>query len=221
VLTRNTLGRERDIYRFYDSLGIPSRILPFFLISYAGQADPHGLTNDEITGALKALFAAWLSSEHATPVEPIKTYLAFAIASLTDAPRRYYDRKQDESIFIVNTDGGVWNEAEAYDPAYCYGNIFEQTFESILASPNREKAIVAAEARQEKYCADCPHFGHCDGSFVADATLLEQDGLARWGCRVRDMLDHMVDVLSRSELFDELVVSKSTRSIEPALEIAL
>lgn len=220
VLSRNTLGHERDIYRFYDALRIHSRLLPFYLISYAEQVDPHGLTNDEITGALKALFAAWLSSEHATPVQPIEDYLKFAIAILTDAPRRYYDRRQDESVFIVNTNGGIWNEGESYDPAYCYGNIFEDSFESILASPNREKAIVASEARQARYCSDCPHFGHCDGSYVADAAAFEQDALARSGCRVRGFLDHMVNVLSRSKLFDELVASKSTRSIEPSLEIA-
>ena len=221
VLSRNTLGHERDIYRFYDTLGIHSRLLPFYLISNAGQVDAHGLTNDEITEALKALFAAWLSSKRATPVQPIEDYLKFAIAILMDTPRRYYNRRQDESVFIVNTNGGIWNEGEGYDPAYCYGNVFEETFESILASPNREKAIVASEVRQAKYCGNCPHFGHCDGSYVADAAATEQEALAHSGCRVRDFLDHMVNVLSRSKLFDELVASNSTRSIEPALEIAL
>jgi uncharacterized protein len=221
VLSRNTLGRERDIYRFYDSLGIHSRVLPFYLLSHAEQAEPHGLTGDEITEALKVLFAAWLSSEHATPVQPIEEYLEFAIAILLNTPRRYYNRGQDESVFIVNTDGGIYNEAEAYDPEYCYGNIFKETFESVLASPIREMAIVASEARQTRYCNDCPHFGHCDGSYVADAAAFEQRALAETGCRIRGFLDHMVDVLSQSLLFDEIVASRAMRATEPALEIAL
>ena len=126
VLARNTLPHVDAIYRYYNSVGVEIRFLPFYMTAYEGQASQHALTFDELTRALALLADAWLTSERATPVEPISEYLDYAIAHMIDAPKRVYDRFRTERVYIVNIDGGVSGVGEAYDAADCYGNIFHQ-----------------------------------------------------------------------------------------------
>src|SRR5262245_33030891 len=52
VLARNTLPHARAIYRFFDTLGVPFRFLPFYLSASPSQIDVHALTYEEIVAAL-------------------------------------------------------------------------------------------------------------------------------------------------------------------------
>jgi uncharacterized protein len=192
VLARATLPHARDIYNFYDSLGVESRLLPYYMSTNGAQVSDHALTYDEITGALKAIFDTWMISQRATPVDPVSEYLDYAMAHLAGAPKNIYNKLTDEFVLFVNTDGGVWGLSEAYDAQYRYGNILDEEIATILASPNRARAVRQAEERMLSHCADCPYFGHCPGSFVGDATLEQQQLLAEAGCPVRNVLDHMV-----------------------------
>jgi uncharacterized protein len=220
VLGRSTLGHVRAIYHFYDRLQVPSRFLVFFVTTSDSQVDRKGLTNGEIIDALKAVFAEWLTSERATPVEPIGEYVAIAVASLLGAHSRY-DRRSDENMFLVNVDGNVWGVPEAYDPKFVYGNIFQGQLDAILASPGREKALVAADERQKTYCRRCPYFGPCSGFFVANATPDQQNALARWGCLVHEMVDHIVDTLNRSGIRDKIMHSHVDATKAPVLRVGL
>jgi uncharacterized protein len=204
VLGRSTCEQVRAIYRFYDKLEVPCRFLPFFVTESDAQVDCEAMSNREITDALKAVFAEWLISERATPVEPIGEYVSIAVASLLGA-RSHYDRRWDEDMFLVNVDGNVWGVPEAYDERFVYGNIFQDELDALLASPGREKALVAAEQRQHTYCRRCPYFGPCSGFFVATATPDQQNALARWGCLVRDMVDHIINALDHAEIRDKIV----------------
>ncbi len=82
VLAKNTLSHMKDIYRFYDSLRIEYRLLPFYRSALEEQLDQHSLSFEEIVTALKAVFDEWLMSEHATRVEPLNSYIDYAIAYL-------------------------------------------------------------------------------------------------------------------------------------------
>lgn len=179
--------------------------------------------DDEVVACLNQVFDDWLASEWATPVEPIGSYVKFAVSFLGGAAANYrYDKRNEESVFVVNLDGGVWGvgTGERYEPEYRYGNIFTDSFEHMLASPGRMNVVAAAEGRVASYCADCPYFGHCPGSFVADATAEEMAALNRSGCPERKILDHIVDTLRRSDILNELQIDAQPVDDNVALSVA-
>jgi len=221
VLARNTLPHVEAIYRYYDSLGIECRFLPFYMTAYEWQSAQHGLSFEELTAALKVLADAWLVSERATPVEPISEYVDFAIAHMTDAPRRYYDRFRTELVYIVNIDGGVWGVGEAYEPEGCYGNLFQDDLASVLSSPSRRRVTNDSAARMTKYCGACPYFGHCPGFFVANATPEQQRLLAEHGCPVREVIGHIIDRLEKANIKNALAGAASQRTSNVALQVTL
>src|SRR5262249_585152 len=92
VLTRDTRPHINHIYRFFDDLDIEHRMLPYYKSGGNGQAERHGLSFEELVGAYKDLFHEWLASERATPVEPIKDYVRFAIRCITGVDDDCYDR---------------------------------------------------------------------------------------------------------------------------------
>jgi uncharacterized protein len=221
VLARNTLPYVEAIYHYFDSLGIECRFLPFYMTAYEGQSSLHALSFEELTGALNLLADAWLTSEQATPVEPVSEFLNYAIAHMTQAPKRFYDRFQSELVYIVNVDGGVWGVGEAYDPKDCYGNLFDSSLGSVLTSPTRRRITDGATKRMEKYCKDCEYFGHCPGSFVASATIEQQRLLMQHGCPVRAVTAHLIARLENTSIKNALLTAGSQRTGNDALRVAL
>lgn len=220
VLARGTLPYLRDIYRFYDQLGIESRFLPYYMSADAAQIGGHALDHGEITAALKQLFDAWMTSEVATPVDPIGEYVDYALAHLSSGPRRVYDKAQDEFVLLVNVDGGVWGVAEAYDERYRYGNIFVHEIQEIMNSQSRQRALGDSEARMQRHCKICPYFGHCPGYFAGDATPEQQRLLAGAGCPVREVLDHVVNRLTASGVPEAVAALGRHAVANPALTVA-
>jgi uncharacterized protein len=137
------------------------------------------------------------------------------------APKSTYDRLADEFVYIVNVDGGTWGVAEAYDPAYRYGNVFEQELAAVFQSPVRQRAARESAERMQKYCADCPYFGYCPGFFVGDATPEQQRLLADFGCPVREVINHVVSRLEKTEIRDTLLAAGARKIDNPALQISL
>lgn len=208
VLGRHTLSHAADIYRFYDQLGIQSRFLPFYMSASDEQISQHALNFVQITSALKAIFNEWMASDRATPVEPIDRHIDYAVSYLTGGPKAAYDKMANEFVYIVNLDGGTWGVSEAYDPVYRYGNVFEDQFVTILASPARQRAAAEAGQRMHAYCHTCPYFGHCPGHFVGNATPQERQLLAESGCPVREVIGYIVDNLDKSDIKDSLAVRR-------------
>ena len=221
VLARNTLPHVEAIYRYFDSHGIESRFLPFYMTAFEGQSSVHGLSFEELTAAFKLLTDAWITSERATPVEPVTEFLEYAIAYISDAPKRFYDRFRTELVYIINIDGGVWGVGEAYDPKDCYGNLFESPLAAVLSSPTRRRVTAEATERMERHCSKCEYFGYCPGFFVASATSEQQRLLAEHGCPVRTALAHLVTRLENSPIKDALLVTTNRPRLNEALSVAL
>ncbi|KMO40252.1 hypothetical protein VQ02_08220 [Methylobacterium variabile] len=195
VLSRNTLAHVEDIYRYYDERQMPFRFLPFYLSANEAQPGRHAISTAELVDALKRVFRCWARSETATSVDPVAELVEYAAAHLHGLPPTRYDKRDDEYVLVVNTDGTVWGTAETYANAYCYGNIFREDAGTVLASAGRERAIAASAARMHRYCGTCPFFGACPGHYVGEATAIQQAMLAADGCPVRQVLDDVVDYL--------------------------
>jgi uncharacterized protein len=211
VLARNTLPHARRIYRFYDQLGIACRFLPFYQSASEDQLAAHAITYVELVEALKAIFDEWLRSERATPVDPVDSYMDYAVAHIIGSPPYRYDKESDELIFVVDIDGGVWGPDEIYGDQSKYGNLLDDGFDAILRSKGRRRAVERAWRRQMQHCSSCPYFGACPGHFVGDASPQQQHMLAKSGCPVRPVLDHIVGELERTEI-SERILAHSSRS---------
>src|SRR5262249_16313350 len=196
VLARNTLPHARGIYRFFDTLGIRFRLLPFYLSASPSQIDLHALTFDEIVETFKLIFDDWLLSEKATAVYPVQDQIEAAVDVMTGAERPRYDKFADEVVLLVNTDGSTHGVADAYSPEYSYGNIFHEPMDKIMNSAGRVRAALEADARYQTYCGQCPYKTACPGSFVVDATAAERKLLAEAGCPLRSAITH---ILNRAE----------------------
>jgi uncharacterized protein len=222
VLSRNTHERVVDIYRFFDSQKIASRLLPFYRGANASQVEALALSGPEIVDALKAVFDTWLASEHATPVDPLNDYIGYAIAALRDEPRKTYDKQTQEAVFIVNTDGETWGVAETYDPDYRYGNVLREPLDALMSSSGRRRAIAEADARVAKHCTGCPYFGHCPGFDVADATPEQQRVIEESGCPARALISHIIDRLAQASVTEAILTAPTASCTRnDALAVAL
>jgi uncharacterized protein len=211
VLARNTLPYVKDIYRFYDKLGIKCRFLPFYLDAFEDQIMAHSITFDEVVAGLKSIFDEWVLSERATPVDPIDEYLDYAIAHVS-GPRGYSRKESDVLVLIVNVDGGVWGEGEEYESAYRFGNLAHEDLDTILTSKGRRSNIERAENRLNRYCRNCRYFGACPGIFVREASPQQQKVLEESGCHVKEVLDHIVGTFEQTGLSDLISKHKPVSS---------
>jgi uncharacterized protein len=203
VLARNTLPAVRRIYRFYDAIGVSIRFLPFYMDAFAAQVDAHGLTFDEIVGALNEICDEWITSPTATPVEPIQEYIGYALAAINGRRSPRYSMHTQESVFIVDTTGDTYGMARPYEAEHRYGNVFQEPFGAILNSAGRDRAVLAAERRANELCQRCPYLDYCPGFHVAAATPQQQNMLATSGCLVRPVLDHIVTRVAAAGLVSE------------------
>jgi uncharacterized protein len=225
VLARDTLPSIKQIYRFFDSLNIEHRILAYYRSVGSAQAQRHGLNFAELVDAYKNVFHEWLASERATPVEPIKDYVRYAVRHITGVDHDRYNRSTSERVFIIDVNGDVFNVAESYEPEFCYGNLFYSPIREIAASEGRMRSIALSQERTQRFCHRCPYFGNCPGDFVANATNVERKVLEASGCPVRVMLDHILDVFNRTDLNDYILKAykaddDAAANAYPALSVA-
>jgi uncharacterized protein len=82
----------------------------------------------------------------------------------------YYDKLAAEVVYIVDTDGSLYSNADAYDPRLCHGNIFSQPISEMRESEGYGRAVANAHARMRGTCTKCELFGACSGYFMAEAT---------------------------------------------------
>ena len=224
VLGRNTLPHVQHIFRFFDEQRIGMRFLPFHLeagdASIAGrQVAEHALTSTELVGGLKLIFDEWLASRNAVSVDPIDAYIDFAINYVTGQSGWSYQKSQVEAVFVVNIDGGVWGNHDEYDGAKKYGNLFDESFSSILNSARRRMAMDEAARRMAHFCGPCPYYGACPGHFVGDASPQQQRLLAEAGCPVREMIGYIVDKFETTGLSDVIAERAGQKRQEKKLHL--
>ena len=170
VLSQQTLPMVKEIYEFFDTLKISSRFLPIYRTGYENQHDGNSVNSNEILQAFKTIFEQWLTSETATEVEPIEEFISYALNKYHKNPIEVYDKSKSDFLFIVNTDGDIFNNGNVYDSNFLYGNIFSSSLGQILKSDGRKKAIEQANFRIDSVCKKCEFYGYCPGFYMAEAT---------------------------------------------------
>ncbi|MEP7109470.1 MAG: radical SAM protein [Ferruginibacter sp.] len=205
VLSKKTAPHIKKMFSFFSRSNISWRILPIDLVGFDGQHDNNVLSADEICTVFKTLFEEWLRSPNAIKLEPLNEYIDAAIASLNNSNTHRFNKETEDSLFIVNTNGDVYSEADAYDTCFTYGNIFTDPFDELLNSPARSKAIARANLITGSTCDHCVHYGYCNGFRMAESTTEKlywhKDG--NISCAViKPMIDYIKDRLQEEKVME-------------------
>lgn len=213
VLSKKTAPHIEKMFSFFSRSNISWRILPIDLVGFDGQHDNNVLSADEICTVFKTLFEAWLQSPTAIKLEPLNEYIDAAIASLNNSSRTHrFNKETEDSLFVVNTNGDVYSEADAYDSNFSYGNIFTDSFNHLLSSPARKRAIARANLITGSTCHHCEYYGHCNGFRMAESTTEKlywhKDG--NIACAViKPMIDYIKQRLQEEKVMEVYASSAS------------
>ena len=218
VLTRSSLRYLKNTIRFFEALDIDFRVLPYHLEAFEEQTAAHGMTLAEITQAMCAVFDVWIRSDAELTIQPLAGYVPAAIRYICGEKDYTYNKRAEENIFIIGTDGSVYG-ADVYTDDYRYGNLVEQPLEEIMQSKNRLLKVAQAERALETFCFKCKYYGACSGSWVADATPIIAQSMAAEGCHIAHILDHIVDRFEEGGV-DKIVLDRASSGIKAERQYA-
>jgi len=211
VLSQKTLPHLHKIYDFYEQINTSFRILPIYRTSYELQHDGNSVSPAEILEAYKLLFNRWLISESNIQVRPIQDYILNVIRMMNhnDIIKQYYGEREDEILFIINTNGDLFSNANAYTSQYNYGNIFTTPMSEILTSANHTKSKQEGLQRMQATCTKCTYYGFCSGFYMAEATpeqrYYSEDTLQ---CSIiKPFHDYIYETLRDSDIYDSIASS--------------
>lgn len=169
VLTRKNLEHVEEIYKFYRQMKMSVRILPLFHGAFEDQHQGFEIDAYDVLAAYKKLVDLWLEDDELVSIVPIvESILQVRNYYTPDAPTIFYDKREWESIYIVDLDGSMYSYSDAYDVSCSHGNIFNTSLEDIIHSPAHEKILQAAEERMLAVCSECKFFGSCSGYPMAE-----------------------------------------------------
>ncbi len=222
VLTKHGIDRIPAIYEFYKTMDLPVRILPLFKGAFAEQHAGFEISARETLTAYKELFDLWIADEQIVSISPISDAIEQVLTHYNpQSPTFFYDKREWESIYLVNTDGEVYSYADAYEIDRSHGNIFTDSLAKLIDSSSHEQAIVAAESRIEQTCLDCKYFGSCSGYPIAEGsreyTEVDLNGTPQ--CIVeRGILEYIEARLQTADILDgkTMTINDDRRLILPA-----
>ncbi|AFY34503.1 radical SAM protein [Calothrix sp. PCC 7507] len=171
VLTKCNIDRITEIYEFYRSMNISVRILPLFKGAFDNQHDGFEISAYDTLRAYKQLVDLWLDDEEFVFITPIREAIQQVVYHYSpNSPTTFYDKREWESIYLVNTDGEVYSYADAYDHNRSHGNLFTTPLAQVIDNENHWKIVADAERRIEQTCSDCSYFGSCSGYPMAEGS---------------------------------------------------
>lgn len=204
VLTSRNIDQLDRIFRFYEEMGLFARVLPLFNADQA-QNENHSLNAEMVTAALCRVVDLTLASERSRGIAPVHE-LINDVVSYKLSTREYsvYDRGAWESLIIVNTDGLLYAQADAYTEGRSWGNIFHHPLGQLIGSVQHQQSVERTNHRIARGgCLDCGHLRtHCSGFPIGEDHRGYSDAMhnGRPICVVeRRVLDHIVMRLDQYE----------------------
>jgi uncharacterized protein len=173
VVTRRSLGQEKAIYRYFQSLGCGFGVNPVIPGLNAETSAPYLLQPGEYGAFLCRLFDEWTSTVPRFMVSPLDLYLG---AILGGVP---YECQQQETC--AGSHLGVKPSGDAMlcsrFETHLLGNIHDREIEELVASPFCEDIRRRAETLAA--CHTCRHWPICHGGCPHNALALCHDHLAK------------------------------------------
>ena len=171
VLTKNNIEYLTQIYNFYRDMNISVRILPLFKGAFENQHKGFEIDAYDTLEAYKKLVDLWLADDKFVWISPIHEAIQHILYHYSpEAPLIFYDKREWESIYIVDLDGEVYSYADAYEINRSHGNIFTTPLSALVSSKTHEEVLKAAEQRMIAVCGQCKFFGSCSGYPIAEGS---------------------------------------------------
>ncbi len=162
VLTRQNIGRIKEIYRFFRKKNLAFLTVP---VHHLGphKKDLYGITPQEYARASIKLFDMWFYDRD---VEPIVSEFQYFIVDLTGVKNGlsccFFAKSCADHTIHFNPDGTAYNCTRMDFGRYVYGNIFRQNMGEIMNSKARKMLMKRYEVVKEE-CGDCRYFEKCYG----------------------------------------------------------
>lgn len=174
VITRMSLGREKEIYRYFQSLGSGFRVNPMIPATNPERCAAYLLHQGEYGAFLCRLFEEWIGTEvRRIPVSPLDLYLK---AILDNTPCECQQRST-----CVGSHLGVKPTGDAVlcsrFETHFLGNVNNMALETLFASPLCENIRRRVDALTG--CHRCAHWAICHGGCPHNALVFCQDPMAK------------------------------------------
>ncbi len=225
VLSQKNIDNIEQIYQFYRELNLSVRLLPLHKTENIGQNNGIEMEPYTVLKAFQTIFDLWLEDEIDTWIVPIIEMVRDVLDFYDpQAACKFYDKREWETINLVNINGDLCGYADDYQPERSYGNLFTTPLGELFASSQHEQSILAAERRLEATCANCKFFGSCSGYSIAEDGYeyheLDEHGAIR--CIVqKGMLQYIEYRLIEAGVIEAGTIDLSKlKNIELELEIA-
>jgi uncharacterized protein len=191
VLAGHTVHELETIYAFARQHKLALRVLPLFDGPASRPMSGLDLEPDAAIEALFSLFRRWLDDGCPITVKPLDSLLKASLLNLLGLEQPGYDRRRDlDSIFLVDTDGSLFQPGESYGSATCLGNILNQPIDEILMRIPYRESLDRNDWLVRQNCAGCDYDGACD-RYPVLADRASSDG--RRGCEVAQPLLGRID----------------------------
>ena len=163
VLAGHTCDRLTEIYDFFEEIELPFRILPLFAAPLNVPGASFAVSYGEMLESLSRLFSHWLEKGRSVQIAPLQEYFVGAILKMTGLKRPAWSRAtHGDMVYIVNTDGTLYEVTGAYDKTKAFGNLFTDPLELILASKRYQNSLEESRSLVARHCTSCPYFGACN-----------------------------------------------------------
>ena len=196
VLSRRNIASLRKIFHFFSEASISARIVPVYRGADDTQNDIDSLSEEETLQALIDLFEMWIETSAPIIIEPLYSLSLGLIRALNGNNRSRYDKREWESLYVVNTDGNLYSYSDQFDVSLSHGNLFNESMHAMVNGAGHQRAILAAERRIAATCTECRHYGRsCSGYPVAEESPGRRDskphGEGAACTRERGILDYI------------------------------
>lgn len=171
VVTKLGLEQPTELFTFLTGVadGVKFRpMLPWG--SGISAKDDYGITAEEYSCFLEALFPLWLQCPPEKEISPFRdVYYGLSL----NKPITCASKKCHESYLYVAPSGDVYpcSELEG-ETSLSYGNINQDPVASIFASPNRKKIIEARESIRG--CSLCEYYDFCNSGCLVSTFMIDR-----------------------------------------------
>jgi uncharacterized protein len=164
VVAKHNHRRLPDVYDFWARRGIGFRVLPLFAGPEGRPTEKFVVSDDELVAALSDLFDHWLGTGTTVDVFPLSEWLGNVLRGILGLRLPVYDRRlRGESVFLVETNGDLYQTDDRGQSDLRLGNLMTESIEQILASPAYEASLRRTDAKTARFCHGCRHYGFCNG----------------------------------------------------------
>jgi len=164
VVARHNHLRLNEVHDFWARRRVGFRVLPLFDGPPERPSGRFELSDAELVESLSGLFEHWIGAGSVVDIAPLSEWFGDVLRKLLGVQRQVYDRRRDgERVFLVETDGELYQTDERGRPDLSLGNVLREPMDRIVSGHAFAASLARTEAKADRYCGRCPHYGFCDG----------------------------------------------------------